>query len=125
VNAHLKWRFECNAHLPDEPQGRGHKQEIELAVVRGKDPRPEERRLRELGKSNEQCLALNMGDASFGKGRHEIVCAYCGAPAFCVWVFPSIKGGTYTVVHRRGDTYDYVDHVEVEVLGAEPDEQES
>jgi hypothetical protein len=121
MKVHVKWRFECAAQLPAEPVGRGHKQEIALAIVRGKDPRPEAQRLRTLGKANEQCLALNMCDAAFGKGRHEIVCGYCGAPAFCLWVFPSIKGGTYTVVHRCGETYDYISGVQLEVLGAEPD----
>ena len=104
MKAHVKWSFECNAHLPDEPKGRGHKQEIELAVVRGADPRPEDERLRKLGKANDQCLAVNMGDAAFGKGKHEIVCGYCGNPAFVLWVFPSIKGGTYTVVSLSGLT---------------------
>jgi hypothetical protein len=77
---------------------------------------------RGLGRRGKQCLALNMADAVFGRGHHEIVCGYCGVPAFRLWVFPSSQAGTYTVLYRQVEKSSDVGVVTVEVVDAEPDE---
>lgn len=113
----VEWDFVCQASLPVEPKGRGHKQAVALGIVQGEDPRPEENEQRFLGKRGELCGTRNVGRSGFGKGVEVVKCVYCGAPAFTVMVLNYAKDEASSVLLLR-DQAPYVKDLEV-VRGAD------
>lgn len=108
----VKWRFACNAVLPETPQATGHRTDLMLDVLRARDPRPDEQVAQQLGRARLRCTTDNLVITRLACGRHRVRCRYCGAQVCTLLVVPAEEDQPPAVLLRDDEEVD----VALEVL---------